>query len=1163
MKKNIKTKISSIFLAGLLLSGLPALAEEPVNTEGIVLPGNIIYSQDFETANEIDAAYTSTAGYTVEEEEGNHYYSVNRMEKVDHLAAGIGPSVANPIVEFDAQLMVATGNSSNSFSVGLLAESGTKPNLRFGYHDIVKYNDATGAFDADPLRDRTSIGYTTGSSDVSKWVVPQMGGPDIGILDRTPRSWAEAYRFSAAVVKDNAYLQLRSKRDGGVVSSLVTPLSDFGKTELPAAGKMIFSGHNTNMKIDNIVMYEGLFVTELGILAENAELENGSTTAFAVRLKDADGTWHNLPKERNTGFQFSCAAGNLTIDAENGSITATGDGPYIVTVSAADYYDADSSISNDFEIRGKTDAEAVEEAKAQLEIQGVDLLDVTEDFQLPLEGLNRTSVSWESDNSAIRINGEKAVVTRPAAGSPDAQVTLTATVSRNGVSDSRDFSAVVKAKQPPERDIIIKLGTVYTQDFEETTRIDAGFFPSANASRFNIVQAEDSMVYEVDSQGLVLGTDGFGPDNLDQYIVEYDMKQLGANATNNSQVSVGMRKGASGSYRFMHTDVCRCDLATGNIDGLEKAERDKLFIALASTSNDMGSKTNKWTYLAESRANIGMLNTSGRTFDKFYRFSAALAGNTAYYAAMDGSRILADTSVRTSAEIAPGTTMLGMQSTKVQFDNIEISKAIGFEDIQLVLDKSAVLPGEATGYHIRVKSNGEYIDLDATYNPYFAVEAEGNVTVDQQTGEITCAADGEYTLTVTAQDHYNRELFLTHSTNLVASADAPLVEEVKNKLDIGDYTPYPDEIMVDFTLPTEISGTTISWQSDNGALKISGNRAVVTRGAENTSVKLTATISKGLTTVTKEFSVTVLESYTAEKTVDRDIEWLKMPASAVTENVELPVKGKYGSSVTWTSSNPDALSNTGIVSRPSGGTVTVSLTAVFMCEDVSKEVRYNVPVKGNGSGGSGGGGGSSSGSSGSRGPSVNVTVPSETLEPDNVTEQGFTDLDEAEWAAGYINMLADKGIVSRDAKFRPNDSITREEFTKLAVVAFGLFDESAVADFVDVTDGDWFHPYVASGVKHGIINGEGNGLFGAGQPISRQDMAVILCRAAAAAGKNMAAGEISGFTDSEAIASYAVEAVGAMANAGVVSGMDDGSFAPGQNATRAQAAKMLCRMLEI
>ena len=92
-------------------------------------------------------------------------------------------------------------------------------------------------------------------------------------------------------------------------------------------------------------------------------------------------------------------------------------------------------------------------------------------------------------------------------------------------------------------------------------------------------------------------------------------------------------------------------------------------------------------------------------------------------------------------------------------------------------------------------------------------------------------------------------------------------------------------------------------------------------------------------------------------------------------------------------------------------------------------------------------------------------------------------------------------------------------------MAFGLFDESATADFADVTDGDWFHPYVASGVKQGIINGEGNGLFGTGQPISRQDMAVILYRAAAAAGKNMTAGEISGFTDSEAIASYAVEDV--------------------------------------
>ena len=47
------------------------------------------------------------------------------------------------------------------------------------------------------------------------------------------------------------------------------------------------------------------------------------------------------------------------------------------------------------------------------------------------------------------------------------------------------------------------------------------------------------------------------------------------------------------------------------------------------------------------------------------------------------------------------------------------------------------------------------------------------------------------------------------------------------------------------------------------------------------------------------------------------------------------------------------------------------------------------------------------------------------------------------------------------------------------------------------------------------------------------------------------------FTDADSIAEYAAEAVDTLQQAGIINGMEDGSFAPAATATRAQAAKIL------
>ena len=235
---------------------------------------------------------------------------------------------------------------------------------------------------------------------------------------------------------------------------------------------------------------------------------------------------------------------------------------------------------------------------------------------------------------------------------------------------------------------------------------------------------------------------------------------------------------------------------------------------------------------------------------------------------------------------------------------------------------------------------------------------------------------------------------------------------------------------------------------------------------------------------------------------------------------------------------------------------------------------FNDSVDSNGSGsssgggsGSGGGGGSTGGGGGSQtgGKNENIASPINPSNPVN-TELGikFEDLNSVPWAYEAISKLFSAGIISgrSDTIFAPNDFVTREEFAKLVVTAFGFNDDNYTNNYVDVPAGSWYEQYVCSATEHGICNGIGDSKFGVGANITRQDMCVMIYNAIKANGDSLASGEI-GFSDVADIADYASEAVGALANAGIVNGVGDNLFDPNGTATRAQAAVIINNALEM
>lgn len=223
---------------------------------------------------------------------------------------------------------------------------------------------------------------------------------------------------------------------------------------------------------------------------------------------------------------------------------------------------------------------------------------------------------------------------------------------------------------------------------------------------------------------------------------------------------------------------------------------------------------------------------------------------------------------------------------------------------------------------------------------------------------------------------------------------------------------------------------------------------------------------------------------------------------------------------------------------------------------------FNKSVDSNGTDGGSSTGSGSRPSGGSGNGIIGGTAnPANPVKPELTIK--FEDLNSVPWAYEAISKLFAADVISGRSEtiFAPNDFVTREEFAKLVVSAFDLADDSFVNNFTDVPAGAWYEKYVCSAAEKGICKGIGDSKFGVGSNITRQDMCVMIYNALQVKGKNLEMGALD-FADSEKIADYAAEAIAALANGGVVSGIGDNQFDPQGLATRAQAAVIINNALE-
>jgi hypothetical protein len=172
----------------------------------------------------------------------------------------------------------------------------------------------------------------------------------------------------------------------------------------------------------------------------------------------------------------------------------------------------------------------------------------------------------------------------------------------------------------------------------------------------------------------------------------------------------------------------------------------------------------------------------------------------------------------------------------------------------------------------------------------------------------------------------------------------------------------------------------------------------------------------------------------------------------------------------------------------------------------------------------------------------------------------FSDVPESHWGYTFASSAKDAKIIDiySGSALGADTPITREDMAYIADRAIALFVSGDTVEYDAFDDDTDIAPYAKDAVyrlkDYGIINGKGDGSFGIGQVVTREDMCVMIARVL---GMGEGTDTTVTFTDTDAIAPYAQDSVGYLSLLGMVNGMPDGSFQPKVSCTRAQVARVI------
>jgi|GEM_PF-2129991 len=175
------------------------------------------------------------------------------------------------------------------------------------------------------------------------------------------------------------------------------------------------------------------------------------------------------------------------------------------------------------------------------------------------------------------------------------------------------------------------------------------------------------------------------------------------------------------------------------------------------------------------------------------------------------------------------------------------------------------------------------------------------------------------------------------------------------------------------------------------------------------------------------------------------------------------------------------------------------------------------------------------------------------------------------WADSEINKMASLGFVKgvTEETFEPQSLVTRAEFATILSRTLSLKTDGYNKSFFDDVDTNaWYYGNVSAVYCEGLLRGNGNKLFDPDDNITLEELVTIVMRAYGnyKLDTNTVDSDIvlKEFVNKDSISDWATESIAFAVKAGIIDNLyENRNFEPKSNATRAQAAVIMCRIYNI
>ncbi|WP_230193086.1 immunoglobulin-like domain-containing protein [Paenibacillus sp. CECT 9249] len=842
-------------------------------------------------------------------------------------------------------------------------------------------------------------------------------------------------------------------------------------------------------------------------------------------------------------------------------------------VLVATLSDGKRAVTKEFTVtvlRKPTDFEAAKLDAETLIVRNIH--DVRGNLTLPQAGAHGSVISWSSEYPGIITpTGE---VTRPAHGSGDVAVRLTATITAGGVTVTKAFIATVR-EMPVEEEYAGYAFTYFTGEG----------YANGEQIYFALSEGDDPLHWKELNGGNPALTSDLGekglrdpfmirsPEGDKFYLIATDLKIYG-----NGDWDRAQRYGSRSIMVWESTDLVHW--SNQRMVEVAPPEAGSTWAPEAFYDKSTGEYVVFWASKLYDNP-----NHSGNSYHRmmyaktrdFYTFTEPAVYMDYGYSVIDTTMIEHDGKVyritkdeRSNTSSSPNGKFVFQEAGDSIFDPnfVLLKEGIG---------KGSIRQGEGPTVF---KANGEdkwYLFIDEFggrgYVPF--------ETTDLSSGVWTMSSGYE----LPSRPRHGTVLPVTQSEYDRLSAQVPGVEEPHPGVRVESVTldreeaelAIGKELQLTATIsPSNADDPSVVWSSSDETVAAVDAAGKVTALKEGISYVSVTTVDGGFTAIGK---IVVKQDATPEIIPVTGVA-LNQTKASLREGAQLQLTATVlpqdatDKTVTWASSDEKAVTvdATGKITALRAGTATITVTTADGGYQAECVVTVEKRSSGGGDGGSGSGGGG--GTTGSQPDSAEDKAEEQepeqesgqTPEPGSEPETPpvrteFADT-KGHWAAGYIAKLASNRIMEGypDGTFGPNRPMSRAELIAVICRLLGLEAVQGEFAFTDTRPDAWYAGFANAAHEAGIVQGYADGTLQPNRNVTREEAFAMLYRAL---NKRLETSnrETVRFADHDDISAWAKEAVQALVQAQAVKGYPDGTLQPKGHITRAEAAAVLIYFL--